>query len=134
MTDVLIDPAETPPSQALPAPGAAKLRLARLLSHQEKLARDVEAKRREIEQIDGYLALAPQVEAALDKLSEAMFGTLTRVIEEQLSVALREVLEQSDLALKVERKFLRGGATMSFHIERGGEAEDIMRGQGGSVA
>src|SRR5439155_596626 len=56
------------------------------------------------------------------------------VIEQQLTVALQEVLDQPDLVLKVEREFKRGGATMSFHIERGGNAEDIMRGQGGSVA
>jgi len=134
MTDLLTDSATTTPPAALPAPGAVKVRVAKLVSHHEKLTRDAAAKRKEIEQIDGYLALAPAVEAALDKLSEQMFGTLTRVIEEQLSVALREVLEQPDLSLKVERKFLRGGATMSFHVERNGNAEDIMKGQGGSVA
>src|SRR4051812_11740929 len=115
MTDVLAPDPATIPAAALPAPGAAKLRLTKLLSHHEKLTRDAANKRGEIEQIDGYLALAPAIEAALDKLSEAMFGTLTKVIEDQLSVALREVLDQPDLELKVEREFKRGGATMSFH-------------------
>ena len=69
----------------------------------------------------------------LDKLSEAMFGEITRGIEQQLTLALKEVLEQ-DLALKVTRDFKRGVATMRFHVERDGQPEDIMRGQGGSVA
>src|SRR4051794_4881031 len=125
MTDVLIDPAETTPLPALPAPGAAKIRLARLLSHHEKLTRDVAAKRREIEQIDGYLSLEPAVEAALKTLSEQMFGTLTQVLEDQLTLALREVLEQPDLALKIKRKFSRKAATLEFCIERAGNEEDI---------
>ena len=87
----------------------------------------------ELVKIDEYLAVAPAVDEALDKLSEAMFGKLTAVIEHQLTVALREVLEQ-DIALKVRRDFKRGAATLGFHVERGGQKEDIMRGQGGSVA
>jgi DNA repair exonuclease SbcCD ATPase subunit len=112
-----------------------RARLEKLVGKQETLEATLAARRGEIEQIDRYLELAPSVEVALDKLSEAMFGSLTSVIEQQLTVALQEVLGQADLALKVQREFKRGGATMSFHVERGGgNKEDIMRGQGGSVA
>jgi ABC-type glutathione transport system ATPase component len=72
------------------------------------------------------------VDEALEKLSQEMFGKLTAVIEEHLTRALQEVLEQN-IALKVTREFKRGTATMSFHVERDGRPEDIMKGQGGSV-
>ena len=61
-----------------------------------------------------------------------MFGKLTAVIEQHLTRALQEVLEQN-IVLKVNRDFKRGAATMSFHVERDGHKEDIMKGQGGSV-
>jgi ABC-type glutathione transport system ATPase component len=55
------------------------------------------------------------------------------VLEENLTRALQEVLEQP-MTLKVGRDYKRGTATISFHIENQGQPEDIMRGQGGSVA
>src|SRR5262249_6096098 len=64
--------------------------------------------------------------------SRELFGKLSELIERNLTVALQEVLEQN-ISLKVEREFKRGMATMSFHIERDGQSEDIMKGQGGSV-
>jgi ABC-type glutathione transport system ATPase component len=116
------------------SPGALRKRCDRLLWHQQQDAKQLASERAKLAQIDEYLAIAPAVDDALDKLSEAMFGSLTRVIEEQLTVALQEVLDQPDLRLKVEREFKRGAATMRFHVERNGNREDIMRGQGGSVA
>jgi hypothetical protein len=80
-----------------------------------------------------YLAVAPDVEAALETLSQELFGKLATVIERHLTLALQEVLQQA-ITLKVERDFKRGAATMRFHILRDGQEEDIMRGQGGSVA
>jgi ABC-type glutathione transport system ATPase component len=62
-----------------------------------------------------------------------MFGRIVQVLESNLTKALQEVLEQP-IALKVERDYKRGTATIGFHIERQGQPEDIMRGQGGSVA
>ena len=80
-----------------------------------------------------YLALAPHVEAALDQLSHSMFLDLLRILQEQLTTALQEVLEQP-ISLRAEPDFKRGSATVEFWIERSGEREDIMRGQGGSAA
>jgi hypothetical protein len=131
----LVDHAAENLVDSTPAPPVApRRRLDNLLGQHDRLSKDLASKRQQIDQVDSYLTIAPAVDAALDKLSEAMFGSLTKVIEQQLTVALQEVLDQPDLTLKVEREFKRGGATMSFHVERGGNKEDIMRGQGGSVA
>jgi ABC-type glutathione transport system ATPase component len=118
----------------VPSPSGLRKRCDRLLWQQQQDAKRLADERAKLMQIDEYLAIAPAVDDALDKLSEAMFGSLTRVIEQQLTIALQEVLDQPDLALKVEREFKRGAATMRFFVERGGNREDIMRGQGGSVA
>src|SRR5438094_786654 len=40
------------------------------------------------------LAVADAVRVALDELSQQLFGDITRAIEHQLTLALREVLEQ----------------------------------------
>ena len=80
-----------------------------------------------------YLGLSDAVEDALDKLSEKLFGQIIAAIEGKLTEALQEVLEQP-IALKVDREWKRGGVTMSLHVERDGQREDILRGQGGSVA
>jgi ABC-type glutathione transport system ATPase component len=116
------------------APSALRKRCDRLLWQQQQDAKALAAERAKLVEIDEYLALAPAVEEALDKLSEEMFGSLTRVIEQQLTVALQEVLDQPDLVLKVDRQFKNKAATMKFYVERNGNREDIMRGQGGSVA
>src|SRR5205823_10688768 len=86
-----------------------------------------------LDAIAQYLAIADSVEEALEKLGDQLFGELVRIIETNLTIALREVLEQP-ISLKVERQFKRGVATMAFHVERSGQREDILRGQGGSVA
>jgi len=84
-------------------------------------------------ELSAYLGVAPQVEAALELLGQELFGHVAGVIEAQLTLALQEVLRQP-ITLKVERDFKRGAATMRFHIQKDGRDEDIMRGQGGSVA
>jgi hypothetical protein len=94
-------------------------------SHEERV--------RKLAEIGKYLERSDAVEGALDQLSQKLFGQLVEMIESQLTVALLEVLEQP-IALKVEREFKRGSVSIAFHVERGGEREDIMRGQGGSVA
>src|SRR5436305_10618656 len=44
-------------------------------------------------QLSQYLAVAPQVESALEVLSNALFGSLANIIERQLTLALQEVLQ-----------------------------------------
>jgi DNA repair exonuclease SbcCD ATPase subunit len=120
-------------SDSIPSPAKLRTRLDQFQGQRKALSQEKATRAQELAEIERYLSLAPAVSEALDKLSEAMFGNLTKVIEQQLSLALKEVLEQN-LSLKVTRDFKRGVATMSFHVERDGNAEDIMRGQGGSVA
>lgn len=121
------------PIDTLRTPTAARRRYDLFMGYRSSEAyRNKELK----EKRDGfarYLSLAPAIEDALDKLSQELFGSVVKLIEENLSRALQEVLQQP-IFLKIDREFKRGSATMSFHVERDGQREDILRGQGGSVA
>ena len=123
----------TQPLGEIRSPAAARGRLDWLTGVRQALESTRARNQSKLAEIGTYLALAPAVEDALDKLSQQLFGDLVTAIEQQLSYALQEVLDQP-LKFKVERDFKRGAVAMSFHVERGGEMEDIMRGQGGSVA
>ena len=118
-----------------PPKGPAELRsqFDRLCGQRESLQKQHLKYSRLATELAEYLEVAPKVEQALEKLSEDLFGKLAQIIEEHLTLALREVLQQP-ISLKVQRDFKRGAATMRFHIDRDGQEEDIMRGQGGSVA
>jgi hypothetical protein len=114
-------------------PAELRNKFERLQGQRIALFRERQRKSDLLAQLAEYLKLAPAVDQALEKLSQDLFGKLAAIIEEHLTLALREVLEQP-ITLKVERDFKRGTATMSFHIIRDGHEEDIMKGQGGSVA
>ncbi len=85
-----------------------------------------------LDKVTAYLGMSDAVDDALDKLSEQLFGRIVQILEEKLTLALQGVLEQP-IVLKVNREYKRGVATIGFHIERNGQPEDIMKGQGGSV-
>jgi ABC-type glutathione transport system ATPase component len=122
------------PATASPrSPRAARQRLDELSAIRRALAFQFERDNDHLARLREYLSIADAIESALDKLSEDIFGSIVRVLEEKLTLALREVLEQP-ITLKVDREYKRGSATIKFHIERNGQPEDIMRGQGGSVA
>lgn len=86
-----------------------------------------------LSELEETLTLAPKVEQALEALSAELFGRLADTLELHLTRALQEVLEQP-IMVKVKRDFKRGSATMKLYVERNGQEEDIIRGQGGSVA
>ncbi|MCI0641159.1 MAG: ATP-binding protein [Gemmataceae bacterium] len=115
-----------------PSPQAARNRLIELAAMQKTHRRELETARLKQEKVREELALAPKVEEALKRLSDQLFADLLDILEEKLSVALREVLEQP-IRLCTERDFKRGAACIDFYIERDGQHEHIMRGQGGSV-
>jgi hypothetical protein len=115
------------------APDHVRSKLQQLEAMRNLFQRTQAAKTLEYENVSAYLGIADSVDQALDRLSEQLFGRIVTILEEKLTLALHEVLEQP-IALKVNRDYKRGGATMSFHIERNGQPEDIMKGQGGSVA
>ncbi len=120
-------------SPQLRSPEPARRKCERLISRREQLAEDQRKLLTRKQELAEYLAVADAVEAALDTLSQQLFGELVSIIEQQLTQALQEVLEQP-IALKVERGLQRGAATLQFHVERQGKKEHVMDGQGGSVA
>jgi ABC-type glutathione transport system ATPase component len=117
----------------LRAPDEARRRTDRLM-----YARDekVKASRRlslQFDQLNVYLAMADKVTVALEQLSEQLFQQLLGVVQEKLTIALQEILEQP-IQFRADVDFKRGAATVEFWIERDGNREDVLRGQGGSVA
>lgn len=82
--------------------------------------------------LNAYLKIAGDVTVALENLNEQLFQELLAIVENNLTVALQEILEQP-LRLKAKTEFKRDMAAVEFCIERDGEEEDILRGQGGSV-
>lgn len=105
----------------------------RLEGQRIQIAKTRQRKAELLKHLCEYLELAPKVDAALETLNQELFGKLAEVIQKNLTLALQEVLNQP-IQLRIDRDFKRGAATMRFYIERDGQEEDIMRGQGGSVA
>jgi hypothetical protein len=121
---------ETVPAPCPPERVRAKLEQ---LQGKRELLREIRATEDgQLQEVTAYLSISAAVDQALDKLSEQLFGRIVQILEEKLTLALQEVLEQP-IVLKVDREYRRKGATISFHVERNGQAEDIMKGQGGSV-
>ncbi|WP_339729389.1 DNA repair protein [uncultured Gimesia sp.] len=87
----------------------------------------------QMQKTETYIAISEQVTEALETLSGQLFEQELQLIQEKLTIALQEVLEQP-LKLKAVAEWKRNAATVEFQIEREGNIEDIMRGQGGSVA
>ena len=121
------------PIDPLPSPSPLRRRFDILSGQRISEERSRQDLTTRLDALKNYLNIADAVEEALEKLGDELFGELVRIIETNLTVALREVLEQP-ISLKVERQFKRGVATMAFHVERNAQREDILRGQGGSVA
>ncbi len=88
---------------------------------------------KELAELKRYLGITKEVTIALEQLSEQLFAELLDVVQEKLTIALQEILEQP-IELKAAADFKRGVATVNFWIERNGNEEDVLRGQGGSVA
>lgn len=117
----------------LKRPEEARGRLFRLTERKDMLERRSRALADEFAEIGRFLELAPSVTAALDQLGSQMFQQLLGVVCEKLTIALQEILEQP-LELVAEPGTRAGAATVKFSIKRDGESEDILNGQGGSVA
>lgn len=94
--------------------------------HREELAE-------KLARTTAYLEIAEDVSNALEQLSNDVFRRELGVIESTLTKALQEVLEQP-VVFKASASFKRDAASVEFSVERDGNPEDIMRGQGGSVA
>jgi hypothetical protein len=82
---------------------------------------------------EARLLISPRAAAALDTLSDQLFSEMLRTLEQKLTLALQEVLEQPlTFHAKVEAR--AGGVSVEFSLKRNGYEEDIMMGTGGSVA
>ena len=87
---------------------------------------------RQRREVADYLAVADEIKAALESFSEQLFGELVERCNRSLPGRLQDVLDQP-IELKVERGNRQGAVTLGFYVERAGQREDIMKGQGGSV-
>jgi hypothetical protein len=88
---------------------------------------------KEFEDLNAYLAIADKVTSALDQLNQQLFRQLLGLVEEKLTIALQEILDQP-ITFHADADFKRGAATVEFWVERDGNREDVLRGQGGSMA
>jgi ABC-type branched-subunit amino acid transport system ATPase component len=88
---------------------------------------------RTIEGLKRYLVTAEKVSSALEILNRELFSNLLKTVEEKISIALQEILEQP-ISFHSEVGFQRNSSTVEFSILRNGKSEDLLNGQGGSVA
>lgn len=119
--------------QPLLEPHALVERLARLEGERNNQLRQLEHNQEQQAALQQKLDLAKLVEEALEQLSGKLFEDLLHNLEKLLTQALQDVLEQP-LRLITVADFKRGSLSIEFMIERDGEREHIMHGQGGSVA
>jgi len=114
--------------------GPAELRgqFERLRWKQEELRQRLLEHRKNLSEVDAFLDNQPKVAERLETLCRDLFGEILDEVERNLSYALNEVLGQ-DLRVVSNRDVQRGKVTISFGIEKDGQPEDILTGQGGSV-
>jgi hypothetical protein len=120
-------------SPELRSPQALRGRLERLLQSREERNGRSRKLARQFATLNEYLEVAGKVTVALEQLNEQLFQRLLGVVQEKLTLALQEILEQP-ICFRAKLDFKRGGASVDFWIERDGQEEDVLRGQGGSVA
>lgn len=120
-------------SQNEKALGDFKTRAVKLVAFREQNEKELKETRSRLQDAIRFIGLGDQVTSALEILSEQLFQNLLKVIETQLTLAVQEVLEQP-VELKSTVDWKRNSIAVDFHMERDGNAEDILKGQGGSVA
>ncbi|MBM3192937.1 MAG: DNA repair protein [Chlamydiae bacterium] len=104
----------------------------KLVGQKDVLEREKFLAQTELEDLDAFLRLEQKVLDALEQLDGKLFKNITTVLENKLSVALQEILEQ-EIRLKVEPVIQGKSIGFKFRTERNGCEEDIIKGNGGSV-
>lgn len=99
---------------------------------QSSLEKEFRLNDQRLEGLQKFLEISDQVTDALDSLSQKLFEKVLGILEEKLSIAIQEVLEQP-VCFRADASFRRGAANVDFSVERDGNQEDVNRGQGGSV-
>jgi len=117
----------------LPSPADFRRRSDRLVERRGDCLREARKVLADLETTSAYLGISGQVTAALEILNQQLFEHLLNVVQEKLTIALQEVLEQP-IVFRAEVDFKRGMSTVEFCVERNGKKEDVYHGQGGSVA
>lgn len=117
----------------LATPAGVRGRFIALKTQRDTLRKQREANAKRLGEVAKWLELAPRVEGALEALSQQLFSDVAELLQEKLTLALQEVLDQP-IKFRAKSDYSRGAATVEFWIERDGYEEDILRGQGGSVA
>jgi hypothetical protein len=92
----------------------------------------LQTNRTKLAELETFLAQAPLIADRLDQLSQHLFGDILDEVERNLTFALREILDQ-DLKVTTTREVKKGKINITFGMERQGNREDILTGQGGSV-
>jgi len=121
------------PNLPLSSPAELRQRLERLTWRRDELQGEFVQTQKRLNELAGYLGISDKVTDALEQLSQRLFKELLGLVEEKMTIALQEILDQP-ISLRAEADFKRGAATVEFWIERDGKREDVYRGQGGSVA
>ena len=125
-------PVADEPRLKLRSPAEARKIVDRLVWTRDGLKRESKQNDAQLAMIQDYLAISEQVTEALDTLSQKLFEEVLGMLQEKLSIALQEVLQQP-INFKASASFKRGAASVDFSIDREGNTEDVNRGQGGSV-
>lgn len=119
--------------QELRTPKALQRRCDKLAAVHEQKSKEAARLANQMQETAQYIEISDQVTEALETLSGQLFEQQLEMIQDKMTIALQEVLEQP-LKLKAVSAWKRNAASVKFHIERDGNVEDIIRGQGGSVA
>lgn len=114
-------------------PDPLEKRIDALVWKAKEIKRRLAKDEKEKEKLQTFLELQPGVAQRLEELSADLFADILIDVEQNLSYALAEVLGQ-DIRVVTHREVMRGKVSISFSVERNGNEEDILRGQGGSVA
>jgi DNA repair exonuclease SbcCD ATPase subunit len=121
------------PLTAIRPPDTARRVANRLIDKRDELTKRSRKCAADLQRVNQYLGVAENVTAALEQLSDQLFQQLLGLVQEKLTVALQEILD-SPIALRADADFKRGAATVDFWIDRQGNREHVLLGQGGSVA
>ena len=124
---------ETP---VLRPPSEARRRVDRLEDRRNHRVKQSVRLSAEFAELNDFLNISDEVSAALESLSEQLFQQTLNVVQEKLTVALQEILDQP-IQFRAKADSKRGKAAVEFSVMRDGnekKTEDVLRGQGGSVA
>lgn len=130
--DAFNDQADADQAGELRSPAASRKQVDKLIWERDGFIRDLKQSEKTLAAVQDFLSIANQVTDALDTLSQKLFEEVLGVLQDKLSIALQEVLEQP-IKFKADASFKRGAASVDFSIDRDGNQEDVNRGQGGSV-